>query len=75
MQVEGCVYWGLLEAFIGANVLQESRLARIFLLPGEIVQMAGMYVCFAMHPLMCSYVCLFCSIRHVSFVNSVADKA
>jgi len=30
--VEGCVYWGLLEAFIGANVLQESRLARIFLL-------------------------------------------
>jgi len=32
MQVEGCVYWGLLEAFIGANVLQESRLARIFLL-------------------------------------------
>jgi hypothetical protein len=75
MQVEGCVYWGLLEAFIGANVLQESRLARIFLLLAKPFKwQACMYVsqCIPSCALMCVR---FCSIQYVSSVNSVADKA
>jgi hypothetical protein len=53
---EGGVSWGLLEAFIGANVLQEIRLARIFLILAKSFKwQACMYVsqCIPSCALMC----------------------